>query len=183
MPNLFPPNLRWLGAHPGADELMAYLDGELSETNAAQVRQHLAKCAPCQQKAAETENLLLEIHDVVSWTARDDVPAQEALVGLQKAIQSWNADHRARGVEGVPLADTDLGRRLADVLQVYLGNRATSALLAQAGRDEYADEKLMTEIGPMLRTFLGRESADALEEQMRNILRTERDRSGLKPAE
>ncbi len=181
MSNLIPPNLRWLGLHPGADELLAFLDGELDEPAAGQVRQHLAKCARCRQKSSNTEAVLSEIREIVSAPLPGDLPVREAFADLQSAIQTWHLERSARGAAGVPLAQTDLGKQLSAVLEVYLGSRATRALLENAGRDEYADERLMTAMAPMLRTFLGRESADALEMKMRAILSRERKMRASKP--
>ena len=46
------------------EEVMAYLDGEISADRASEIAQHMQQCAGCQEVAASFRNLS---HELAAW--------------------------------------------------------------------------------------------------------------------
>ena len=61
------------GEHPSKEKLQRYQDGELNEQDAADVRQHLRACAPCQAELDALERL----SDMVRWSTDETAAASD----------------------------------------------------------------------------------------------------------
>ncbi len=76
-------------AHPTSDVLLAYHDLELAEVEAEGVREHLASCAECAQRALDLASLSAQA------LAEGDAERSE------KADEAWQSTRRALAVEGL----------------------------------------------------------------------------------
>ena len=62
------------GEHPSKEKLQRHYDGDLSEQEAAELRQHLRTCAPCKSELEGLERL----SDMLRWSTDDAAAASDA---------------------------------------------------------------------------------------------------------
>ncbi len=100
-----------LGAHPTSDTLLAYHDRQLGDADAEGIREHLALCGGCIQRALDLEPLCRRA--VSKGRARSSTKAAEAWQSTRRALV-WQGLPRAAPAKAEPAAWRSLlGPRLA----------------------------------------------------------------------
>jgi hypothetical protein len=160
-----------LGMHPSARDLVGYFDGELEAGAARRVRTHLTKCERCKAQSMELKSVLAEFDDIHAAALDPDVTAEEGLATIQNAIDALHSAATTGHPVGGSFADTELGRRVAEVLEIYLGRRTATALLEAAWRGAATDQRILSAADPILREFLGRRSAVNIQRTLLATLR------------
>ena len=149
---------RWLArkVHPGAESLVAFVDGELGPLATAWVEEHLKVCPSCRREVEHVQEDLARFQLFVQ--PRPDVELEPGLLALQQAMGQL-----AENVTPVraPERDSMAGRRFVAELETYLGKRAAATLVGRLNQDHRLDELVSASL-PALATLLGRKTADAI---------------------
>lgn len=145
--------------HPTWGQLVALLDGELTPTEEAVVKSHLARCQTCQREAEGLEKRLQLFEQIDAHSRSVDFPLEHGLHRLRSAIQVWNAANpepqAASNAEWAPSAA--LYEKLVTELGIYVGARAARTMLKPYGYSGLKREKLTAAVEPIVTDFLGRE--------------------------
>jgi anti-sigma factor RsiW len=160
------------GLHVGYDELLAYRDGELGHLGRWCVETHLRRCEVCSREAMLIEKDLRRFKRIDKRLESDGIlELQAGLAKLRLAIVEWESGRQWQGGRSRAARDaSDYGlRQLATEFNIYLGDRATAALLLQmkTGVRKHADALLEAE--SVLRDFLGPGAAAAIAQRISYI--------------
>lgn len=141
--------------HPDNSTLLAYLDRELAEATLARVALHLAACPRCRQEVEQAgPSVAWLLRKAAEWGAADRAPGG-SLPRILAAVQQWKRS------PAPPHASAELMRRAAAYLHLYFGSGTASRLTAGA-TPAPARQTVVSTVGPLFSTFLGRKAADAV---------------------
>lgn len=126
--------------------IMSYLDGELSEAQAAPLRKHLLECQPCRASAQDRKNLARWFQVAKAAEAPVPVPRDFAARVARRAFQG---DRGALGTELAPVKPSTEHRHLRLVLTLTAAAAAVVLVVSMAirqmtlpnGQDLRADDK------------------------------------------
>ncbi len=158
--------LHWFHRHPGDAQLLSFLDGELSKKRRASAMKHLKNCDSCHARLAQIEkewNYFGELNAASS--AEPLFSKKDLILKIRSAISAGPEAPRLPASPGT--AETD--RRLAAVLGIYLGRRATAAILSEEPSSSSRRERLAG-AEAALSTLLGRKGFAAVETRLLNIM-------------
>jgi anti-sigma factor RsiW len=150
---------RWLAGrlHPGRGSLISFTDGELGPLATAWVEHHVSSCASCKR---EMERLCEDFSrfQMLVQPGPDTEVLERGLADLEQAMTQLTHDSQSTGAAEIDLAAR---RRFVAELEVYLGKRATAALLGRLRQDNRLNELVAASV-PALAALLGRKTADAI---------------------
>lgn len=143
MPNRdsgFPPQ------HPGDEELLSWLDGEMGWLHSVRVRLHLLRCKPCLRRLGTMEERL----------SSTPLATDEELAGIRanliQAIRAYETQ--------APLA-ARLAPQLRGAIEEFLGARM-SAQLSERALHAPNPQAAYADVDRTLRLLLGAKAADGL---------------------
>jgi len=157
------------GLHVEYEDLLAYRDGELGHFRRWCVETHLRRCEVCSREAMLIEEDLRRFKRIVNLLESDGaLEIQAGLAKLRRAIQDFEIRREWQGERSRPARGAcEYGlRQLAREFAIYLGDRATAALLLQmkTGVRRHLDPLLEAE--SVLSEFLGPGAAAAVAERI-----------------
>jgi hypothetical protein len=131
--------------HPDIETLVCHSNGELSPQIEKTVSRHLMGCETCR----------LEFRRLSAAPDKDAPPiSADEVDGLLSRLRTWE-----RG-ESQPERNCEaLKQRVAGSIEPYLGKAAAAALLQPVRED---GRNLLSNVAPVLTTFLGRRAAGNL---------------------
>lgn len=131
--------------HPDIETLVCHCYGELSPQMEKTVARHLLACETCR---LEFRRLSAALDTTAPPMPADDVG------GLLSRLRTWESG------ESQPERNSEaLKRRVAGSIEPYLGKAAAAALLQPVRED---GRNLLSNVAPVLTTFLGRRAAGPL---------------------
>jgi hypothetical protein len=131
--------------HPDIETLVCHRYGELSPQMEKTVSRHLLACGTCR---LEFRRLSPALDTAVPPISANDVG------GLLFRLREWE-----RGESRPERNSEALKRRVAGSIEPYLGKAAAAALLQPVHED---GRNLLSNVAPVLTTFLGRRAAGNL---------------------
>jgi len=163
----------------------SYLDGELSEAQAAPLRKHLLDCQPCRASAQGEKNLKL-------WFVAQAAPAVPKGFAARVARRAFAGDTGERSLAGAELAIAAPVRKDADSLRFVLQLTSIAAVLliflSIAVRQQTLPSggKLMADDHPEIKFERALEELDQLNRAdapaQRQLAAPERQRAAAQPA-
>ncbi len=163
----------WLGRHPSDGSLLSFRDGELSSKRHAALTKHLEKCERCQARARDLEQEWNRLSVLSSISGiKSPIAENELLTAICAQIHAWS-HATPSSLSSLPAPDyakTETGRKLAEALSVYLGPRASAALLQAGGMLASSSRERLAGADLTLSTLLGRKCAAAIDVRLHRIM-------------
>ena len=147
--------------HASVIQLLALLDGALTERKSRRLKSHLGACTSCRSKASQIEENLRRSSSIAVQDNSVAFRLDAAAKNLQRAIRTRHCPESS---------DPDQERRnyrdrgevriqLAAELEAYLGPRLTAQLIREFDLGQEEDLLLFQKIGPTLTALLGQDAS------------------------
>lgn len=163
--NCIKPLARRASGHPDLSALIAYQDGELNSSQARRIRAHLDRCTAClfevTQVSAELANLLPP--QSLSIGARP-VDLDAGLDRVRAAMAALSASDAPRSTAGPPGLISVRLSHVTKEMEFYFGPYVIDVLKAEAEAGSLST--VISALQPLLTTFLGRDAARAMIENV-----------------
>jgi anti-sigma factor RsiW len=156
----------WLRRHPTELALTAFLHGELSEAESAELLQHMEMCGRCRDAAKQLEGA----SRIYQTQVAGDVPAELLVEGREALIRALRAapETDSRGERAEALA------QLSEVVASYLGSELAADIAGevrvQSERSGLTADEALDRAMPRFAELIGEDAAGELRRQVKREL-------------
>ncbi len=158
--------------HPRAATLLAFHDCELGSSDTREVAYHLETCKKCTLELDRLQEDFRKFLDVTAAPDSQFPSVEEGWKRLRSAIEEWQAGKSLPSSSHAATAGAQSAKlRVSQELEVYLGSRATSALIKAKTDRGIAEgtEGVVRAADVLLSAFLGKETTSRINTRLQQI--------------
>ncbi|HLM97939.1 MAG TPA: zf-HC2 domain-containing protein [Bryobacteraceae bacterium] len=158
------------GLHPGIEDILAWVDGDLALAEHWALEAHLAVCRKCDEDARTLREAQTHLRQIGSEQRnRQAILLNDGLCNLEASMRVWSA------LRGLPpeiphrnFLRNSVNLRSTRAVELYFGQEAANRIARSAKLGAH-EPHLLPAIKPLFSAFLGRRAAESV---ARHIVRT-----------